>query len=114
MYRLIYQGRSLPLRVTCHTPCHMENAYTLDLLRQISGLEVVVLDSQCCGVADTYGFNSDNYATAQGIGALLFRQIEESGVDLAVTVRETCRWQIDMSTSKRYEHPITLLAQALA
>ncbi|MGG2376995.1 hypothetical protein ACE400_27660, partial [Salmonella enterica] len=26
---------------------------------------------------------------------------------------ETCKWQIEMSTSKRCEHPITLLAQAL-
>ncbi|WP_252965796.1 hypothetical protein, partial [Shigella sonnei] len=26
----------------------------------------------------------------------------------------TCKWQIEMSTSLRCEHPITLLAQALA
>lgn len=107
-----------PLRVAYHTPCHMEKmgwtAYTLELLRQIPGLELVVLDSQCCGIAGTYGFKSENYATSQGIGAPLFRQIEESGVDLVVTDCETCKWQIEMSTSKRCEHPITLLAQALA
>jgi uncharacterized protein YdeI (YjbR/CyaY-like superfamily) len=27
-----------------------------------------------------------------------------------VTDCETCKWQIEMSTSKRCEHPITLLA----
>ena len=116
LYRLINQGRSLPLkrtplRVAYHTPCHMEKmgwtAYTLELLRQIPGLELVVLDSQCCGIAGTYGFKSENYATSQGIGAPLFRQIEESGVDLVVTDCETCKWQIEMSTSKRCEHPIT-------
>ncbi|MCP6629379.1 hypothetical protein NL507_29690, partial [Klebsiella pneumoniae] len=26
---------------------------------------------------------------------------------------ETCKWQIEMSTSKRCEHPLTVLAQAL-
>ncbi|CAI1123438.1 anaerobic glycerol-3-phosphate dehydrogenase subunit GlpC [Serratia quinivorans] len=123
LYRLINQGRQLPLkhtplRVAYHTPCHMEKmgwtAYTLELLRQIPGLELVVLDSQCCGIAGTYGFKSENYETSQGIGESLFRQIEESGVDLVVTDCETCKWQIEMSTSKRCEHPITLLAQALA
>lgn len=46
--------------------------YTLELLRQIPELEVIVLDSQCCGIAGTYGFKSENYATSQTIGAPLF------------------------------------------
>ncbi|EKK8216868.1 anaerobic glycerol-3-phosphate dehydrogenase subunit C, partial [Salmonella enterica] len=103
----------LPLKVVYHTPCHMEKMgwtlYTLELLRQIPGLELTVLDSQCCGIAGTYGFKKENYPTSQSIGAPLFRQIEESGADLVVTDCETCKWQIEMSTSKRCEHPITLL-----
>ncbi len=55
-----------------------------------------------------------NYSSAQAIGAPLFRQIEESGADVVITDCETCKWQIEMSTSKRCEHPITLLAQALS
>ncbi len=30
--------------------------YTLELLRQIPGLQLEVLDSQCCGIAGTFGF----------------------------------------------------------
>lgn len=109
--------RPLPLKVVYHTPCHMEkmgwSLYTLELLRLIPGLTLTVLDSQCCGIAGTYGFKSENYPTSQAIGAPLFRQIEESGADLVITDCETCKWQIEMSTSKRCEHPITLLAQAL-
>ncbi len=52
--------------------------YTLELLRKIPGLELTVLDSQCCGIAGTYGFKKENYPTSQAIGAPLFRQIEES------------------------------------
>jgi Fe-S oxidoreductase len=70
-----------------------------------SGLELTVLDSRCCGIAGTYGFKRENYATSQAIGAPLFRQIEESGADIVVTDCETCKWQIEMSTSKRCEHP---------
>lgn len=123
LYRLLEEeGRSLPLRplplrVAYHTPCHLERmgwtAYTLALLQRIPGIELIVLDSQCCGIAGTYGFKKENYTTAQGIGAPLFRQIEESGVDVVVTDCETCKWQIEMSTSKPCEHPITLLARAL-
>ncbi|MBW7984243.1 anaerobic glycerol-3-phosphate dehydrogenase subunit C [Enterobacillus tribolii] len=122
LYRLLDGGRELklkttPLRIAYHTPCHMEKMgwtpYTLALLRMIPGVELTILESQCCGIAGTYGFKKENYPTSQGIGASLFRQIEESGVDLVVSDCETCKWQIEMSTSKRCEHPITLLAQAL-
>lgn len=123
LYRLLDGGRTLPLKplnlkIAYHTPCHMERmgwaSYTLALLQMIPGVALVILDSQCCGIAGTYGFKKENYETSQGIGAGLFRQIEASGVDLVVTDCETCKWQIEMSTSKRCEHPISLLAQALA
>lgn len=122
IYRLLEDGRELPLKhtplkVVYHTPCHMEKmgwtAYSIDLIKRIPGVEVIVLDSQCCGIAGTYGFKSENYDVAQGIGAGLFRQIEESGCDLVITDCETCKWQIEMSTTKKCEHPISLLARAL-
>ena len=110
--------KALPLRIAYHTPCHMEkmgwSLYTLDLLRLLPGVELVMLESQCCGIAGTYGFKKENYQFSQSIGAPLFQQIKESGVDLVVTDCETCKWQIEMSTSKKCEHPITLLARALA
>lgn len=84
----------------------------LELLRLIPGLELTVLDSRCCGIVEPYGFKRENYETSQAIGAPLFRQIDESGADIVVTDCETCKWQT-MSTSKRCEHPITLLAKAL-
>ena len=122
IWRMLDEGKKLtlretPLKVVYHTPCHMEkmgwSLYTLELLRLIPGLQLEVLDSQCCGIAGTYGFKTENYAVSQAIGAPLFRQIEESGADLVVTDCETCKWQIEMSTSKRCEHPLTVLAQAL-
>ncbi|MGG4663426.1 anaerobic glycerol-3-phosphate dehydrogenase subunit GlpC [Providencia vermicola] len=122
IYRLLEQGRELklkhtPLKVAYHTPCHMEKmgwtSYTLELIKRVPGVELIVLDSQCCGIAGTYGFKKENYEVSQGIGAELFRQIEESGADMVITDCETCKWQIEMSTSKKCEHPISLLAKAL-
>ncbi|WP_272688812.1 anaerobic glycerol-3-phosphate dehydrogenase subunit GlpC [Providencia sp. PROV033] len=122
IYRLLEEGRELklkhtPLKVAYHTPCHMEKmgwtSYTLELIKRVPGVELIVLDSQCCGIAGTYGFKKENYEVSQGIGAGLFRQIEESGADIVITDCETCKWQIEMSTSKKCEHPISLLARAL-
>jgi glycerol-3-phosphate dehydrogenase subunit C len=123
IWKQLEAGRELklkarPMRIAYHTPCHMEkmgwSLYTLDLLRRLPGVELVLLESQCCGIAGTYGFKKENYGTSQSIGAPLFEQIEASGVDRVVTDCETCKWQIEMSTSKKCEHPITLLARALA
>ncbi len=114
IYRLLSQEtgqlefrKDKKLRVAYHTPCHMEKLgwayYSIELLKSIPNVELVLLDSQCCGIAGTYGFKKENYKTSQDIGNSLFKQIEESGVD----------WQIEMSTSKCCKHPISVLAEML-
>lgn len=125
IYRLIKSGKANlqfrkdaePLKIAYHTPCHMEKMgwayYSIELLKMIPGVEVTVLDSQCCGIAGTYGFKKENYETSQAVGEPLFRQIEESGADLVATDCETCKWQIEMSTSKKCENPLTILASRL-
>ncbi len=105
------------IKVAYHTPCHMEKLgwsyYSIELLKLIPNIELQVLDSQCCGIAGTYGFKKENYETSQNVGDSLFRQIEAADIDYVATDCETCKWQIEMSTSKACEHPITILAKAL-
>ena len=124
IYRLLSQEtgqlefrKDKKLRVAYHTPCHMEKLgwayYSIELLKSIPNVELVLLDSQCCGIAGTYGFKKENYKTSQDIGNSLFKQIEESGVDYVVTDCETCKWQIEMSTSKCCKHPFSVLAEML-
>jgi glycerol-3-phosphate dehydrogenase subunit C len=104
-------------KIVYHTPCHLErtggNLYTIELLKMIPGLEVVVLDSQCCGLAGTYGFKTENYDTSMAIGENLFKQIRQSNADFAITDCETCKWQIEENTQLETIHPISLLAMAI-
>ena len=106
------------VRVAYHTPCHMEKLgwsyYSIELLKLIPGIDLTVLDSQCCGIAGTYGFKKENYKTSQDIGSSLFKQIEEGNYDYVITDCETCKWQVEMSTTTKCEHPITLIAGMLA
>ena len=105
------------IRVAYHTACHMErlgwSCYSIEMLKQIPSVELVPINSQCCGIAGTYGFKKENYQTSQAIGEPLFKQIEASGCDYVSTDCETCKWQIEMSTSKKVLHPIEILADAI-
>lgn len=125
IYRMMSEGgvqlrfrKDAPkLRVAYQTACHMErlgwSIYSKELLRMIPSVELVELDSQCCGIAGTYGFKRENYPTSQSIGESLFQKIEASGCDVVSSDCETCKWQIEMSTSKQVIHPISILAAAL-
>ncbi|OXX73158.1 anaerobic glycerol-3-phosphate dehydrogenase subunit GlpC [Vibrio sp. V03_P4A6T147] len=106
------------LKVVYHTPCHLERSgnviFTIELLKMIPGLKLVVLDSECCGLAGTYGFKEENYDVSMKIGAHLFDAIKTSQADYAITDCETCKWQIEENTALETIHPISLLAMAIA
>lgn len=103
--------------IAYHTPCHMEKLgmanYSIGLLRMIPGVKLTVLDSNCCGIAGTYGFKKENYKTSQAIGSKLFEQIGQVNPDFVATDCETCKWQIEMSTPYKVKNPIEILADAI-
>lgn len=124
LYRLVEEGKvklvfrdDYHKRIAYHTPCHMEklgwSIYSTSLMKMIPGLDFVHLDSNCCGIAGTYGFKKENYKYSQGIGKALFDQILNSHVDLVATDCETCKWQIEMSTGMSVANPISVLADAI-
>ncbi len=124
IYRLIDQGKvklvfkkDYKAKVAYHTPCHMEKlgwgVFSTELLKMIPGLELTILDSNCCGIAGTYGFKKENYEVSQAIGKPLFDQIERIKPDYVACDCETCKWQIEMSTGRKVKNPISVLAEAL-
>ena len=104
-------------KIAYHTACHMAKLgwqiYSISLLRLIPGVDLKVLDEQCCGIAGTFGFKKEYYQYSQKIGEGLFNQIRESGAELVSTDCETCKWQIEMSAGVEVANPISVLADAL-
>jgi len=104
-------------KIAYHVPCHMEKlgwgVFSEKLLRMIPGVEFTLLDSNCCGIAGTYGFKKENYEASQAIGAPLFAQIESVNPDVVACDCETCKWQIEMSTGYQVMNPISILAEAI-
>lgn len=124
IYRLIEEEKvklvfrkDYKARIAYHTPCHMEKLgwgiFSTELLRMIPGVELTILDSNCCGIAGTYGFKKENYEVSQTIGKPLFDQIARLKPDFVACDCETCKWQIEMSTEKEVKNPISVLAEAL-
>ena len=105
------------MKVVYHTACHMQKmgwqVYSIAMLQMIPGLELTVLDQNCCGIAGTFGFKKENYEWSQEIGGKLFSDIKSSGADVVATDCETCKWQIEMSTGKTVLNPVEILAEAL-
>ena len=124
IYRLIEEDKvklvfkkDYKAKIAYHTPCHMEKLgwgiFSTELLRMIPGVELTILDSNCCGIAGTYGFKKENYEVSQAIGKPLFDQIAQIKPDFVACDCETCKWQIEMSTEKTVKNPISVLAEAL-
>lgn len=124
IFRLVDEGKvrlvfrnDYRKRIAYHTPCHMEKLgwaiYSVSLMKMIPGVDFKMMDSQCCGIAGTYGFKKENYQYSQKIGEGLFRQISEIAPDIVATDCETCKWQIEMSTGAIVENPVSIIADAL-
>lgn len=104
-------------RIAYHTPCHMNklgwSIYSIELLRMIPGVELSVMEQNCCGISGTFGFKKENYEYSQKIGSVLFDNIKAIDPDFVATDCETCKWQIEMSTGYKVINPVSVLAEAL-
>jgi glycerol-3-phosphate dehydrogenase subunit C len=104
-----------PLKMTIpyHAPCqqagHWMGKPALELFSLIPELVVQESDSDCCGIAGTYGVKAEKYEIAMDVGARLFDQVKEVGGPLATCDSETCRWQIEKATGVSTVHPVELL-----
>lgn len=104
-------------KIAYHTPCHMNklgwSIYSIELLKKIPGVELTVLEQNCCGISGTFGFKKENYPYSQKIGSVLFDSIKAAAPDCVATDCETCKWQIEMSTGYEVINPISILAEAI-
>jgi glycerol-3-phosphate dehydrogenase subunit C len=106
----------IPEEVPYHAPCqqrgHGIGKPALDLFALIPELRAIELDRECCGIAGSYGVKREKYDISMAVGEPLFRDIKESGAELAACDSETCRWQIAHGSGVPAVHPVELLYRA--
>ena len=104
--------------VLLHTHCHQKagtgSDTTLTALR-LAGYSPRLVDSGCCGMAGSFGFEAEHYEISRAMGALrLFPAVEAATPDTAIAITGvSCRQQIGHFTSRKPQHAIELLAAAL-
>jgi Fe-S oxidoreductase len=75
----------------------------------------VELDAGCCGMAGSFGFESEHYALSMQIGEQrLFPALRDEDEDaLVAATGVSCRQQIGHGTGRRARHPVELVREAL-
>ncbi|WP_101297216.1 FAD-binding and (Fe-S)-binding domain-containing protein [Halegenticoccus soli] len=104
---------SLTYHGHCNQKATNKDHHAASVLRRV-GYEVDHLDSGCCGMAGSFGYEAEHYDLSQAIGRILFRQVDESRGDVVVAPGASCRTQLgDRPGAERPAHPIELVAAAL-
>ena len=106
------QGQ-LMLHAHCHQKALAGVDQTLSVLRS-AGYEAEAIDSGCCGMAGSFGFEAEHHEISRGMGELrLFPAIRAAKhIPVAVT-GVSCRQQIGHFTDARPRHVVEYLADAL-
>lgn len=88
---------------------------TAKLLEVLAGCDVRIIPSGCCGMAGSFGYESEHYDLSQKIGELvLFPRVREAAPrDLIAAPGTSCRHQIHDGTGHSALHPLQILRQAL-
>lgn len=104
-----------PSRILLHGHCHQKTLWgtkdTVAMLRSIPDVSVEEIDSGCCGVAGSFGY--EHYDISMKIGEQRLLPTIRANADAMVAAPGTsCRAQID-DAGLQAQHPIEILAQAL-
>ena len=99
----------------CHQKALSSNTYAETILGMPPNFKVEVIDTGCCGMAGSFGYEKEHYELSQQIGEdRLFPSLRVLDANAIVSASGTsCRHQIKDGVSKIALHPIEVLYDAL-
>ncbi|QFU81296.1 FAD-binding and (Fe-S)-binding domain-containing protein [Natronorubrum aibiense] len=105
--RLTYHGH-------CHQKATKKDGYAATVLETV-GYEVDALDSGCCGMAGSFGYEAEHYSLSRKIGEVLFDQVDASDGETVVAPGASCRTQLsEYDGCGDPPHPIEKVSEALS
>jgi Fe-S oxidoreductase len=106
-------GKAL-LHGHCHQKALVGTAPTVAILKA-AGFEVSEVDSGCCGMAGSFGFEKEHYDLSVTIGnRRLAPAVKSAGTDVEIVAPGiSCRQQIEHLTGRSAKHPAELLWETL-
>ena len=99
----------------CHQKATKKDHYAVGVLRR-AGYEIDPLDSGCCGMAGSFGYETEHGSMSDAIANILYGQVDDSEADRIVAPGASCRTQLHNreGVSDEPPTPIELVAAALA
>jgi len=109
-----YKPPRLGQRVLLHGHCHHKAVATIDAEEALTKAmtdDVEMLDSGCCGMAGSFGFEANHHDVSMQVGELVLLPAVRKASDDTLIVADgfSCREQIAQGTGRRAVH----IAQAL-
>ena len=113
--------KALPQKMALlHGHCHQKAFAAMPAvqraLKLIPGLQVEVIDSSCCGMAGSFGYDAEHYGVSMQMAETsLLPKVREAGRDTLIVADGTsCRHQIHDGAQREAVHVARVLAQAIA
>ena len=107
-------GRKVLLHGHCHQKALVGTAPTVAVLKW-AGFDVQEVDSGCCGMAGSFGFEREHYDISVALGnRRLVPAVKAVGADVEVVAPGiSCRQQIEHLAGRRAKHPAEVLWESL-
>ncbi len=107
-----------PKRYLLHGHCHQKAVYSTSPAKRLlamTGAEVVEVDSGCCGMAGSFGYEAEHFDLSRKIaGSRLLPAIEAESADTVVVASGfSCRHQIADFADREALHVIEALGRAI-
>jgi len=118
--RLALPIAPLPKRALLHGHCHQKSFGAMTditaTLRLVPQLEVETIESSCCGMAGSFGYQADTIGVSLAMGELsLLPAVRRAAPDAVIIADGTsCRHQIHDGTGREAIHVARLLAEQIA
>jgi len=107
------ETKEITLHVHCHQKALSDSEISAKVLSIPENYKVNLLDSGCCGMAGSFGYEKEHYEMSMKVGELkLFPALRQSNNHI-VASGTSCRHQIQDGVHKHSEHPASILLKAL-
>jgi Fe-S oxidoreductase len=108
-----------PAEVLLHGHCHQKALFdtnsSLQALQSLKETDLSEVDSGCCGMAGSFGYEKKHYEVSQKIGENhLFPAVREASAETEIVASGfSCRAQIQHFTGRTAKHLAQVLAQGI-
>ena len=108
-------GESVAYHGHCNQKSVNTDHHAVGVLRR-AGYDVDPLDTTCCGMAGSFGYEAEHYGLSKAIGSMLFDAVDESPAEAVTAPGASCRSQLGDRDGEDEQppHPIEKVAAALA